>query len=138
MGINDSISAAMRKDTPVVNLDDTMQAAIRKMADGGVTALLVKADNQLVGIVTEMDIMHRLVNGADPSVEKVRNIMTACELITSKPARVPCVQLDESETIKNALAIMHEAGIRNLLIAGPDGQVKGVVSAGELLKRVII
>lgn len=137
MSMNDTIRNAMRDDTPSVNLEDSLRTTIQKMSGANATALLVKSGDELVGIVTEMDVMHQVANDADLDEIKVSQLMTACELITSKPAKTPCVQLDEDESIKNALAIMYEAGIRNLLISGADGQAKGIVSARDLLKLAI-
>lgn len=137
MSMNDAIRNAMRDDTPSVNLEDSLRTTIRKMSDANATALIVKSDDKLVGIVTEMDVMHQVANNADLDNVKVSQLMTACELITSKPAKIPCVQLDEDESVKNALAIMYEAGIRNLLVSGTDGQAKGVVSARDLLKLAV-
>ena len=137
MSLEDSISVAMRKDTPSVNLDDSLRKAIQVMADGDVTAIMVKSGEELVGLVTESDIMDQIAREADPDEVKVSQLMTACELISAKPVKVPCIQLDEEETIRNALAIMHEAGIRNLLVAGEKGQARGIISAGDLLKHAI-
>jgi CBS domain-containing protein len=137
MSLNDTIRKAMRDDMPSVNLENSLRTAIQKMSGANATALIVKSGEELVGIVTETDVMHRVANDADLDEVKVSQLMTACELITSKPAKTPCVQLDENESIKNALAIMYEAGIRNLLVSGAGGQAIGVVSARDLLKLAI-
>jgi CBS domain-containing protein len=135
MSLNDPISVAMKKDTPAVAVDDTLRTVIKKMSDNGVTSLLVKSGKDLVGIVTEMDVMTSIVNKGDPDAVKVSGLMTACELITAQPATSPCVQLDEGETMMNALAIMREAGVRNLVVADGD-TVKGIISARDILSFV--
>lgn len=137
MSISDTIGVAMKNDTPAVNLEDSLRTAIKNMSDANATALMVKSGDELVGIVTETDIMHQVVKDVGLDDVKVSQLMTACEVISSKPAKTPCVQLDESETIQNALAIMDEAGISNLLISGDGGHAKGVVSARDLLKLVV-
>ena len=137
MSIRDTISVAMKHDTPAVNLEDSLRTAIKNMSDANATALMVKSDDELVGIVTETDVMHQVVKHVNLDDVKVAQLMTACEIISSKPAKTPCVQLDENETIQNALAIMDEAGISNLLISGDGGHAKGVVSARDLLKHVV-
>ena len=135
MSLNDPIRIAMKKDTPSVAVDDTLRTVINKMSDNGVTSLLVKSGKDLVGIVTEMDVLTSIVNNDDPDEVRVSGLMTACELITAQPAITPCVQLDEGETMRNALAIMREAGVRNLVVA--DGNtVKGIISARDILSFV--
>lgn len=137
MSISDAIGVAMKDDTPAVNLEDSLRTAIKNMSEANATAVMVKSGDELIGIVTETDVMHQVVKGVGLDDVKVSQLMTACEIISSKPAKTPCVQLDENETIQNALAIMDEAGIRNLLISGDGGHAKGVVSTRDLLKLVV-
>lgn len=137
MSISDTVGVAMKDDTPAVNLEDSLRTAIKNMSKANATALMVKSGDELIGIVTETDVMHQVVKGVGLDDVKVSQLMTACEMISSKPAKTPCVQLDENETIQNALAIMDEAGIRNLLISGDGGHAKGVVSTRDLLKLVV-
>lgn len=135
MGINESISAAVQRDVPFVGQDESLRSAIVKMADSAESAIIVKNGEDLVGVVTDMDLMSSVVDGDDLDSTPVARFMTACELITKKAAKIPCVQLDEGESIKNALDIMYEAGVHHLLVSGgSDDEVIGMVSAKSLLK----
>lgn len=138
MGFNDSISAAIQKDTPAVGLEDSLRTAVRKMSDAGASAIIVQSGAELVGIVTVMDLMNSVCRNDDLDGTKVTSFMTACELITRVVARVPCIQLDEDESVKNALDIMNEAGVHDLLVSGgPQGKAIGMVSAADLLKIAV-
>jgi len=119
-------------------VEDNLQTAVRKMTTAAVTALIVESGGELVGIVTDMDIMHSVAASRNPTELKVADFMTACELITREGAKTPCIQLDEDQSIKSALEIMDEAGVHNLLVSGADGKVAGMVSASDLLKVAVL
>lgn len=133
MGLQDTISSAIQKNTPTVTIEDSLRTAIQRLGEAKASALAVRSGAELVGIVTEMDLMYSLSNGKDLDATQVAACMTACELISSKGARNPCVQLDESENVVTALNIMYEAGVHNLLVSGAGNQVLGVVAARDLL-----
>ncbi len=137
MAMHDRIRAAVRTDAPKVGLDDSLRTAIRSLAGWDCSALLVESGGELVGIITDMDMATSVVNGDDLDTTKVAGFMTSCELISAKPTKTPCVQLDEDESVANALAIMHEGGVHNLLVSGGGGKAIGVVSARGLLALAI-
>ncbi len=135
MGLNDTISVAVQKSVPKVGYEDSLRAAIEEMDRSSVSALAVESGGELVGIITEMDLMNSLVQNDDLDASKVNQCMTACDLISSAPSKIsPCIQLDEDESVMNALKVMNEAGVRNLLVSGGDDKAIGLVSARDLLK----
>lgn len=138
MAVTDFISAAIKKDIPAVKLDDTLRTAIEKMVEARTTALMVEAGGEFVGIVTDMDIMKSISDNDDPDGTRVAKFMTACELITAKRThQTPCVQLDETETVKMACGVMQLAGLHNILVTGKDDKPVGFVSTADLIKLAI-
>ncbi|MBI5556364.1 MAG: CBS domain-containing protein [Deltaproteobacteria bacterium] len=138
MAYTDFISAAIKKDIPAIKLDDTLRAAIEKMAEAGTSALMVAAGGEFVGIVTDMDVMKSISDNEDLDQTRVSKFMTACELITTKRTQqAPCVQLDETETVKMACGVMQLSGLHNILVTGKDDKPVGFVSTGDLLKLAI-
>jgi CBS domain-containing protein len=138
MSFTDFISAAIKKDIPTIKLDDTLRTAIEKMVEARTTALMVEAGGEFVGIVTDMDIMKSISDNDDPDQTRVAKFMTACELITSKRThQTPCVQLDETETVKMACGVMQLAGLHNILVTGKDDKPVGFVSSADLFKLAI-
>jgi len=137
MALHDPITPAV-KQTPIVGLDDSLLAAAREMTKHDVSALIVKQGDELIGILTDMDIMEGIVhNGSDLSETNVASWMTACQLITDSPAKSPCVQLYEGENVKNALDVMSTAGIHNLLVSCERGVRTCMVNIRDLLKIAI-
>ena len=84
MSLKDTISKAIKKDTPSVVLEDTLETAIRKMVDEDCSALAVISNDELIGIVTDMDIMDSIKRNGLTSEIKVADFMVRCELISEK------------------------------------------------------
>lgn len=112
------------KDRKVYSIDAgrTVLEAARFMMEHNVGALPVVRNGELAGIISERDIMNRVVaQGRMPAHTGVAEVMTA------KPRSV---SLDES--IEECLFIMHEFGFRHLPIV--DGkELRGLVSLRDVL-----
>lgn len=133
MGFSDAIGAIVQRDTPALTLDEGLSSAITKMASCGCCAMVVKKGEELVGIVTDMDLLDSVAKNNDLETTTVAQVMSPCELITGKGSKSPCVQLDAEQNVKNALGVMNAAGTRHLLVSGPDDKAVGLVSACDLL-----
>ena len=95
-------------------------AALMKRQEKG--ALLVLDGSRLVGIVTERDIVFRVVApGRDPRQTRLSEVMTPQPL---------CVHPDKP--FLHALRIMHEGGFRHLPVV-EHGRPTGVLSARDAL-----
>jgi CBS domain-containing protein len=98
--------------------------AARCMMENNIGALPVLRDGELVGIISERDIMNRVV-----AVGRAAGTTTIAEVMTANPR---AVFIDES--IEECLFIMREFGFRHLPIV--DGkQLKGLVSSRVLLMQ---
>lgn len=132
-----TIKDALRKGSPTVDIDETLQSALKIMAGENLSALLVKKNGDLVGIITISDIMYSLAKEEDPRQIKVASFMTKCELITTKGVRTPCVQLDEDEDILSAIKVMNEAGVNHVLVSGSKGDPEGMLSSLDIIKLLV-
>jgi CBS domain-containing protein len=105
-----------------VEITRTVLEAARFMMEHNVGALPVLRNGELAGIVSERDIMNRVVAvGRTPGTTAVAEIMTA---------NPRAVSADES--IEECLFIMREFGFRHLPIV--DGkELKGLVSLRDIL-----
>ena len=112
------------KDRKVYSIDAarTVLDAARFMMEHNIGALPVMRDGQLAGIVSERDIMNRVVAlGRTPGTTEVAEVMTA------NPRAVAA-----DETIDECLFIMHEFGFRHLPIV-EGTELKGLVSLRDVL-----
>ena len=112
------------KDRKVYSIEATRTVleAARFMMEHNIGALPVLRNGDLAGIVSERDIMNRVVAvGRTPGTTAVSEVMTA---------NPRAVALDEN--IEECLFIMREFGFRHLPIV--DGkELKGLVSLRDIL-----
>jgi len=105
-----------------VDANRTVLEAARYMMEHNIGAVPVLRNGDLTGILSERDIMNRVVAvGRTPGTTAVSEVMTA------NPRAVAA-----DETIEECLFIMREFGFRHLPIV--DGkELKGIVSLRDVL-----
>jgi CBS domain-containing protein len=112
------------KDRKIYSVDAsrTVLEAARYMMEHNVGAVPVLRNGELIGILSERDIMNRVVAvGRTPGTTSVSEVMTA------NPRAVPA-----DETLEECLFIMREFGFRHLpIVDGPE--LKGLVSLRDVL-----
>jgi CBS domain-containing protein len=118
MQIQDVMTAdvsCVRPDTPILEI-------ARKMRDGDIGSTPVIENDRLVGMVTDRDIVVRLVaDGADIGARTARDAMS--------PGILYCFA---DESVEAVLENMGERQIRRLPVVNRDKQLVGVVSLGDL------
>jgi CBS domain-containing protein len=137
MGFNDEIINAVNWDAPSVDMEANLRTVIQMMVDNQSSALTVMMGEEVMGVVTDMDILESFGRNDDLDETKAAKFMTTCELISNKEVTTPCAQLDSAESVENALAVMNSAGIHHLLVSGDEKKKAGIVSILDLLKMVI-
>ncbi len=119
--INDII-----KDRRVYSIaaDSTVLEAARFMMEHSIGALPVLRSGELVGIISERDVMNRVVAaGRLPGQTKVAEVMTV------NPRSV-----SPDESVDECLFLMKEFGFRHLPVCN-DKQLRGLISLRDLLLR---
>jgi CBS domain-containing protein len=101
---------------------DPVARAARRMTRLNVGAVLVIQESRLVGIMTERDIVFRVVApGLDAEATRLAQVMTP------EPVTIP-----HDLPLGAALVVMHRQGFRHLPVM-KDGEVIGIVSARSAL-----
>ncbi|HUB14684.1 MAG TPA: CBS domain-containing protein [Acetobacteraceae bacterium] len=108
-----------------VHTTDTVAAAVRKLADRKIGALVVEDQwMKLVGIFSERDFVNAIANHGAAALDlPVQALMSS-----------PIVSCHANDRIDAALAMMTVGRIRHLPVI-EDGALKGIVSIGDLVKH---
>ncbi len=100
--------------------------ALRVMADAGIGSVLVMQGDELLGILSERDYARKVVLlGRASHDTPVTDIMSA-----------PVVSVQPSTGIHTCMRLMTDQRIRHLAVVS-DGRIQGVVSIGDLVKRML-
>ena len=102
-------------------------AEIMKREDvGAVPVIETKASRRLVGIITDRDIVVKVVAaGRDPKSATVR------EAMTSNP-----VTCREDEDVSEAVARMAERQVRRMPVVDAEGRLCGIIAQADIATRV--
>lgn len=102
-----------------------LMSVAKQMGSQDVGSLLVTKDSEVVGIITETDIVRRaLAQDMDLNSTKVEEVMS-----------YPVHSIDEGESLDKAHEIMGEHHIRHLLVT-QGGKPAGMLSVRNLLEAV--
>jgi CBS domain-containing protein len=127
-----NVKKLMRTDIPSVEVVATFYDAKEKMIEEDTSVVVVKADEKIVGMVTETDIFSHAVAGKGLKALMVEEHMSMCEF----GGLNPCLQVFENSSVDDAMKIMAISGVHHLLVWGEGGELNGVISSKDILKTM--
>ena len=105
----------------------TVLEAAQTMAEKQIGSLLVIEAGEMVGIVTETDLVRKVIASHLPaSSTSVRSVMS-----------YPLIQIDVNCTVREASRLMAKERIRHLVVT-EENQLVGLVSLRDLVKMVSV
>ncbi len=105
-----------------VDRDTDSRTAATLMRDHGIGSLFVTRNGEIVGIITDTDMVRRLVSvGSDPATVPIEQIMSA-----------PILTIDENKTLLDANDLMAKEHLRHLGVTR-DGTLVGMISVRDLV-----
>ena len=116
-----SIREVMTSDPRTVEPSATVADAAQQMREGAVGAILVADKGRLAGILTDRDIVVRVVaEGRDPASVTVGEVATR-----------DVVTLTVDQSVDDALRLVREQDVRRIAVV-QDDRPAGIVSIGDL------
>lgn len=117
------LNEIMTRVVEVIQPNDTLHAAAKKMRDRDIGFLPVYEGEQLIGVVTDRDLTIRaLADGLNAASVLGRDMVTA-----------PAIYCYEDQDVNEAARLMRENRIRRLVVLNRRGErLVGVVSLGDL------
>lgn len=121
------VKSIMKRNVVRVDPGASALEAARLMRENGLGALLVVEDDSLQGILTERDLLNRLVAQDLPASEtRVRDLAT----------RDP-ITVEEDTPVKACAHLMMEHRIRHLPVVDDANRPVGILSSRDFLQYVV-
>ena len=109
-----------------ITTDQTIEQAAVKMKKGGIGDMPVVVGGEAVGMLTDRDIILRIVaEGLDPQTTYVNDAMTN-EVFSCR----------EDDDIETAARLMGDRRVRRLLVMADGRKLSGILSIDDLAKSV--
>ena len=116
------VKDAMNKKVIITKPDATVRDAARVMTKYRIGSLLVVEKEKLMGIVTELDIIWKVVAGdLDPNITLVQDIMTK-----------KVIAIKSDRTLEDATHVMVEKKIKKLPVL-ENNKLVGILTATDLI-----
>ncbi|MDI9578155.1 MAG: CBS domain-containing protein [Thermoproteota archaeon] len=113
----------LMQSAPIVTLQDTLSKVAKLMIESEIRQLPVYSDEQLLGFVTDEDVIHGAI------MEQWGN--TRVEEIMTKDPFV----IEEDESLGTVLSLIRSEGISHVPIV-KDGKLVGIVSISDIIENI--
>jgi CBS domain-containing protein len=115
----------MTKNFETIHPHVVVRSAAELMSDLDVGMLPVEEQGEIVGMVTDRDLIVRAIAlGSDPNVVTVNDVMTT-----------DTIYCHEDDDVREAAQLMAENQIRRLLVNDERGRVTGILSLADLARN---
>ncbi|MCS7127024.1 MAG: CBS domain-containing protein [Thaumarchaeota archaeon] len=122
MVMDSKVRAIARSSVVTIDEGATVEEAAKLMGSKGIGALAVTREGRIVGIITERDVLKRVVaEGRDPKLTRVREAMTS-----------PPITVSPDTTLREAIDLMNRKKIRRLLVE-EAGRIVGIFTQRDIL-----
>lgn len=118
------VSQIMTRDPEIASPDDTLQEVAQRMLQKDIGFLPVGENDQLVGMVTDRDIVVRGVAAGMAGDSKIREVMTTDIKY--------CL---DSDAIDDVVVNMGEIQVRRLAVIDKDKRLCGIVSLADTAEQ---
>ena len=122
------IVEAMSSYVEFIETDAPVCEAAEMMGELDVGALPVGAPDRLEGVVTDRDLLYRVVaRGLDASAVRVRDVMSR-----------PVIACHEDDTVRAVLDMMASHHIRRIPVLDAADKVTGWVTLADLSRKLLV
>jgi CBS domain-containing protein len=119
------VREVMSKTVKVVRPDTSMKEVVATMNKFSIGSIVVVQAERPVGIITERDILRRLVEPClAPETLRAREVMTS-----------PVISISETASIDEAAKLMTQKRIKRLLVVN-SGRLAGILTFTDIVTQV--
>jgi len=125
-GAEQTVADVMTKSVMAVELNANAKDCAKAMAKRGVSCAVITHSGSAVGIVTERDLVSKvLAESIDARNVLVRDIMST-----------PLITVGPSATLTSAAELMAQYHIRRLVVVDASGSLVGLVTTGDIARAL--
>ena len=122
------ISDLMNRYVEFIDADALIKEAAVMMGELEVGALPVGSPDDIEGIVTDRDILYRVVaRGLDCSAVRVRDVLSR-----------PVIACNEDDTVQAVMDLMATHHIRRMPVRDPQGRISGWITLADLSRKLLL
>jgi len=122
------VSEVMTTDVEFIDAGITVQDAAVTMGELDIGALPVGSAARIEGIVTDRDVLYRVVaRGRDPVG------MTVAEILSR-----PVVSCGEDDSVASVIDLMAANHVRRMPVLGAGGAVTGWITLADLARKLLV
>ncbi len=137
MTLQASIKPLVHCDVLTVQETDMVDKVIEILAANKVPTVLVFRNEKLTGVISDTDLISCIAEGEDAAQILVKTVMTKCRMADHEADLNPCAQIDEDETVVNALRVFEISGTHGLVVATSDPTKPGMLCLRDVLAEAI-
>jgi CBS domain-containing protein len=121
-----AVGDIMMKAVMAVDVNTNARNCAKAMAKRGVSCAVITQSGNAVGIVTERDLISKVMSDAfDPNKVLVKDIMST-----------PLITISPNSTVTEAAAEMAEYRVRRLVVVDRNGTMVGIVTTGDIARSL--
>jgi CBS domain-containing protein len=118
------VSDVMTRAVQVARPTDTVADVARRMSEIDTGVMPIAEGDQIVGVITDRDIVIRVVGENRDSEIPVREVMTT-----------PVETCQDSDSLKDATKKMADLQMRRLVVVDDAGELAGILSLGDVARE---
>ena len=108
-----------------ISAEHTVSDSAKLMDEKNLGSLLVEESSKVIGIITERDILRKVVaKGKDPKSTSIKETMTS-----------PIITISQEDAVENANELMTKNRIRRLLVKDND-KVIGIITLRDVSNNI--
>jgi CBS domain-containing protein len=119
-----SVRYAMTRNPVIISPNENVVECAKKMIAEGVGSLIVSENDKLKGIITEKDLIEKVLSknldGKNIPASKVMTSIT--------------ITIDPEQDIMHAINMMNEKKVRRLPVINKEGKLLGLITVHDILK----
>jgi len=125
MAVTYAVRNIMTEDIVSVANTVSLKEAIGVMLEKNIGSVVVRSDEEMVGILTERDVLKKFCFDAECENLKVEEVMSS-----------PLITIEGTAAIGEAADLMAEKKIRRLLVTDEE-TIKGIVTERDVMKATL-